>query len=276
MRGIYGVAFALATTTAMLVLVRVLNGAMRFHRGSKKDAARAIVEASQTIAVLIVCGAVLGGVLDGEPKADAMWVGVSSAISALLLVVLGRASIATLAGGGALREVAAGNVAAAVAAGAHQIAVGILLSHCVYGRGWASLGVAIAFFAIGLVTLHVLVLVFRMLTAYDDAQEILGQNLAAALSYAGAVVALAIIIGNAANGDFDGWATSLRQYGIALSFTVLLYPVRQLVVQSLLLGEPLALHAGVLDARVGRERDNAAAVVEAGTYIATALMVSQL
>jgi serine/threonine-protein kinase len=33
---------------------------------------------------------------------------------------------------------------------------------------------------------------------------------------------------------------------------------------------------GVLDARIGRERDNAAAVVEAGTYIATALMVSQL
>lgn len=277
MRWIYGGAFALVTMAAMMVLVRVLNGALRLNRAEKGTAGRAIVEASQTIAVLIATGAVVGGSVIGEDwKSDAMWVGVCGAASALLLVVLGRVSVAVLVGGRATKEIADGNVAAAVAVGAHQVATGVLLSHCVYGRGYGSLGVAVAFFATSWIVLHLLVLLFRALTAYDDAEEIIGRNLAAAVSYAGVVIALAIIIGAAADGDFIGWIPSLRKFGIALSFALLLYPVRQLVVQSLLLGEPLALHAGMLDSRVGRERDHAAAIVEAGAYIATALMVVQL
>ena len=43
--------------------------------------------------------------------------------------------------------------------------------------------------AIAQATLHLFVILFRSLTAYSDDQEIMGQNVAAALSYAGATLA---------------------------------------------------------------------------------------
>jgi uncharacterized membrane protein YjfL (UPF0719 family) len=277
MQTVYTGLFALATAIGMLALVRVLNSALRLIVGKKGSASRAIVEASQTISVLVACGAVVGGSAYGDDlRSDAMWVAISGAISAALLVVLGRVSAMTLVGGKANDEIARGNLAASVAVGAHQIAIGVLLAHCIYGRDLGSLGVAIVFFAIGLVTLHLLVLTFRALTAYDDAQEILGENLAASMSYAGVMIGIAIVIGHAADGTFEGWRTSLVRYAAALGLVLLLYPIRQLVVQSLVLGEPLRLKAGGLDARIARERDLAAAFVESGAYIATALMAAQL
>ena len=273
----YGGLFALVTALAMLVLVRLLNGALRFVRGDRGTAGRAIVEACQTVSVLALSGSIVGGVARGDDlRQDAAWVAISAAVCAALLVGLGRVSAMTLVGGKAKDEIARGNLAAAIAVGAHQVALGLLLSHCVYGRDFGSIGVAVAFFAIGFVTLHALVVAFRALTSYDDAQEVLGENVAAATSYAGVVVGLAVLIGHAADGPFLGWRASLVQYAVAVSFAVLSWPVRQLVVQTLLLGEPVRLARGGLDLRIARERDLAAAFVESGSYVATALMASAL
>ena len=70
----------------------------------------------------------------------------------------------------------------------------------------------IVFFLIAQVTLHLLVILFRTLTLYAEDEEIMGENVAAALSYAGAMLAVAIIVGHAAEGTFEGWGASLRAY----------------------------------------------------------------
>ena len=123
-------------------------------------------------------------------------------------------------------------------------------------------------------TLHLLVLLFRRLTLYAEDQEIIGENVAAALSYAGVMLALAIIVGHAVEGDFDGWGTSMKAYAIALASALVLYPVRQLGVQTLLLGQRFALRGGGLDQLVARERNVGASAVEAVSYIAAAALLT--
>ena len=93
-------------------------------------------------------------------------------------------------------------------------------------------------------------------------------------SYAGATLAIAVIVGHAAEGDFAGWTLSLRAYGFALLSALVLYPVRQLLVQTLLLREPFTFHGGGLDQRIAQHRDVGAGVVEAVSYLATAALLT--
>ena len=110
------------------------------------------------------------------------------------------------------KEIERGNVAAGLAAGSHYVATGIITSHAMAGNDLQTLGISCVFFVIGQLTLHLFVSLFRALTTYDDSEQIAGENLAAALSYAGAAIAIAIIIARATEGDFDGWASSLKGY----------------------------------------------------------------
>jgi hypothetical protein len=52
--------------------------------------------------------------------------------------------------------------------------------------------------------------------------------------------------------------------------------VRQLFVQSLLLGAPFALRGGRLDSAIGADRNAGLGALEAVTYVATALSVARL
>src|SRR5262249_38759946 len=141
-------------------------------------------------------------------------------------------------------EIARGNAAAGMAAASHQLARGILIASCLYGRDLAGFGVSLSFFALAQITLYLFVIAFRALTVYGDREEILAENLAAALSYAGVTVALALIIGHAADGTFVGLAASLRAYAASLAGSLALYPVRQIVVGALLVGGGLRFRGG--------------------------------
>jgi uncharacterized membrane protein YjfL (UPF0719 family) len=132
------------------------------------------------------------------------------------------------------------------------------------------------FFVLGQTTLHLFVVLFRFLTLYAEDQEIVGENVAAALSYAGAMVAIAMIVGHATEGTFAGWAASLRAYAVALASALLLYPVRQLVVQTLMLRQPFALRGGALDRLVAQERNVGVSAVEAVSYLAAAVLLTEI
>ena len=129
-----------------------------------------------------------------------------------------------------------------------------------------------SFFAIAALSLLSLQALFRWRTRYADDQEVLGDNVAAALAFAGATAAFAIIVGHAAEGEFLGWARSLLAYGRALLLAAALYPVRQIVVQRWLLRFPRAAPGGhELDRAVAQRRDVRVAAVEATAYLAVAL-----
>jgi uncharacterized membrane protein YjfL (UPF0719 family) len=144
------------------------------------------------------------------------------------------------------------------------------------GHDMESLGLSLVFFVIGQLTLHVFVSLFRALTTYDDGEQIAGENLAAALSYAGIAIAVSIIIARATEGEFTGWESSLKGYGGVVAAALALYPVRQLFVQMLLLRAPFALRGGPLDEGIDVQRSEGIGALEAATYVATALSISRL
>ena len=83
-------------------------------------------------------------------------------------------------------------------------------------------------------------------------------------------------VGCALDGDFVSWEISLKGFGMILLLALALYPVRQLFVQSLLLGAPLALRGGRLDKGIGTDRNEGIGALEAVSYVATALSVARL
>src|SRR6267143_1592529 len=223
---------------------------------SHSNAARGIVRAGFVCGVAFIASAAIAGCVHGADwRADLLWTLVFGGSAVVLLAVAGKLGIRVLLRSRLPAEIERGNVAAGVAAGAHYAATGFIVARCLYGDDIATLGISVVFFVIGQATLHLFVVLFRFLTLYAEDQEIVGENVAAAVSYAGAMVAIAMIVGHATEGTFAGWAASLRAYAVALASALLLYPVRQLVVQTLMLRQPFALRGGALDRLVAQERN---------------------
>src|SRR5215813_4358870 len=170
---LYELAFAAGTP---LVLVLLFQAAQRLLAPlgdvAHNHPARAVLQASYLFGVLSVSAAVVAGCVHGEDvRADLTWTAAFGGASVLLLVVTARLGVQVLLKSRLKEEIARGNLAASIAAGAHYVATSILLARCLYGDDVATLGVSIAFFAIALGTLHVFLLLFRALTVYDDFEE---------------------------------------------------------------------------------------------------------
>jgi uncharacterized membrane protein YjfL (UPF0719 family) len=240
-----------------------------------RNAARGIVRAGFVCGAAFVVVSAIDGCWHGEDlRADVLWTAVFGGSALLCLAVAGSLGVRLLLRSRLPGEIARGNVAAGVAAGAHYAATGIVIARCLYGDDIATLGISVAFFVLAQATLHLLVILFRTLTLYSDDEEILGENVAAAVSYAGAMLAIALIVGHAAEGTFEGWGPSLRAYFVALASSLVLYPTRQLVVQTLLLRQPFSLRGGALDGMIAQHRNVGASAVEAVSYIAAALLLT--
>jgi uncharacterized membrane protein YjfL (UPF0719 family) len=173
-------------------------------------------------------------------------------------------------------EIRRNNLAAGLVAVAHALATGIVASHCFAADTLANLPVGAVFFAVAELALVGLSLLFRALTSYADDQEILGENTAAAISYSGLLIALALVVGHAADGAFVGWVPALRSFMLFLLWALLLYPVRQLVVARWLLGLPFAWRGGSLDRAIARDHDWVASSVEAAGYLTAAFLLAGL
>ncbi|MBI5534854.1 MAG: DUF350 domain-containing protein [Deltaproteobacteria bacterium] len=262
---------------ALLVVTRLASLLLWREAVDKPNAATRLVQAGETLGVFLVAGSAAHGCVHGDQlRSEIFWAGVFGFFGAILLIATGRLGTGLLLGKSLREEVRSGNQAAAIACAGHYIATAIIIARCLYGNDLATLGVSLAFFAIGQITLHGCVLLFRALTSYDDAEEIKGENVAAGLSYAGATVALAMIIGHAAEGTFTGWSSSLKAYGAALLFSLALWPVRQLLVQTIVVGGRPTLWKGKLDEGIARERNAGLGALEAVSYLATALIVTWL
>jgi uncharacterized membrane protein YjfL (UPF0719 family) len=281
MKPLYVLAFAVGTTLALLVLLQLVER-VASHRTLAKDltadnAARRLLRVGQVLGVfLIAASAVKTSTAGGSVGQDILWVSAFGSVAVVLLSVTGRLGIRLLLQSRLEAEIERGNSAAGFAAGAHFVAAGIITSRAIGGADWRSLGVSLVFFILAQVTLHVFVSLFRALTTYDDAEQIHGENMAAALSYSGALIAFAIIIARALDGDFTSWEESLRGYGEVLLLGLLLYPVRQLFVQVLMLHSGFTLRGGRLDTGIAVERNEGMGAIEAASYLATALSIARL
>ena len=271
----------------ILTVVLLLAGSAIINRldpsGSLKKAvkegnvARTLLYASDVLAIiLIAAAATYNSVREGDHLRTLGWAAAFGAAATVVFAVLSRMGMRLLMQSKLNEELARGNVAAGVAAGGHSIATGIILAKALGGDDLRTLGLSVAFFGIGQLTLHAYVTLFRALTTYDDAAEILGENLAAALSYAGISIGLAIIVGHALVGNFEGWYRSLKAYGIMLIYGLGLLVSRQVIVQTVILGQRPTLRGGALDQAISRERNVALGAMEAFVYVGTALCIARL
>ncbi|MEP7126245.1 MAG: DUF350 domain-containing protein [Byssovorax sp.] len=275
---LFGAAEALGLLLILLVGQRLLAPAHTIAKDlAAGNTAHGLLEVGEVLGIFLIAGSVVSNSVTGASLSrDILWASVFGVASLALFIATGRLGISVLMRSKLPQEIERGNVAAGLAAGASYIATGIITSRSVAGSDLRGLGLSLAFFVIAQLTLHLVIIAFRALTAYDDAEQIQSENLAAAVSYAGLTIAVALIIGRALEGDFVNWATSLAGYGKALLFVVALYPVRQILVQMAFLGGGFSFHKGSLDQAIEERRNTGAAALEAASYIATALLVARL
>jgi uncharacterized membrane protein YjfL (UPF0719 family) len=239
--------------------------------------ARWLARAGILVALGLLLPATLRPCLTLHPTQAGLWCALVFAGAGLLGFLLATTLWnRTLLRGRLRGELQRENLAAGIVAAAHAMATGIVAAHTFVADTLTTLPVGAIFFGVSVVALVALSLVFRGLTSYADDQEILGENLAAATSYSGLVVALSIIVGHAADGAFVGWLPALHGFAMFLLWAFLLYPVRQIVVGRLLLGFPLTARGGALDRAIAQDHDWVVSCVEAAGYLAAALLATGL
>jgi uncharacterized membrane protein YjfL (UPF0719 family) len=262
---LYGAGAALVLLAADLVLRGL---------GSRRDPpspSSRLLQGARVLAVLLLASAVAGARVPEAPVLET--IGGMALFGGAGLLAL---ELAQAVGFAAMRGLApaarGGQLAAAVTAAAHVVAIGILVANVFQGPSVDSLGIAIAAFAVGQATLLALLWLFRWLTSYDDREEILRGNVAAALSHGGTTIALALLIAHATDGEYVGPWPALRDYGIALAEGLVVWPLRQLLIEGLLLRQRPRLHGGELDRAIAAG-DVGAGALEAATYLGIVLFV---
>ncbi len=149
-----------------------------------------------------------------------------------------------------------------------SIASGFIIFGSVQGQG-GSVWTVIVLWAIGQAILILAGLVYEFVTPYNIHDEIEKDNVAAGVSFAGALVAIGAIVGLAAESDFESWAVNLPDY---LGYSVLglaLLPLIRLLTDKVLLPT-----VKLTDEIARQDRPNVgAAYIEAFSYIAAAFII---
>ncbi len=150
-----------------------------------------------------------------------------------------------------------------------SVASGFIIYGAVSGEG-GSIWTVLVFWALGQVLLILAGLVYELITPYNIHEEIEKDNVAAGVSFAGALVSVGIIIGLAGEGDFTAWSIDLPVYiGFAVLGLILL-PIIRLLTDKVLL--PTVKLSDEISAQ---EKPNVgAAYIEAFSYIAAAFIIS--
>jgi uncharacterized membrane protein YjfL (UPF0719 family) len=172
-------------------------------------------------------------------------------------------------------QLEARNAAAAIVVAGVYVATSLTYSGGLSGEG-GGFWVLLVFFVLGQLALLGLTYAFRQLTGYDDVQQIAGGNVAAALALAGLLIAIGVIVGHAAAGVFISLGASLVSFLLALLWVGVFYPVRQLVVQCLILGGPVHWQGTLLDHEIAADKNMAAGLLEATAYLSTALFITYM
>lgn len=162
------------------------------------------------------------------------------------------------------------NVGSALVLLASFVATGLIFAGAVRGEGagpmaWLTL---LTFQIVGQLMLALTAQLFKVVTRFKLHHEIgPGRNLAAAVGFAGALVAIGIVLNRAVGGNFAGWSASLGGFLLYSLPLVLLWPVRYLVVNGLLLSFKN------LDREIAVDRNVGVGVVEAAAYVGLALLI---
>lgn len=150
------------------------------------------------------------------------------------------------------------------------VATGFIYRMSTLGSG---LGIAqvLVFFALGEIGLLLMAFLYRLITPFSLREEISeNNNMAAAASYAGAILGSGIVMANAATGDFAGWERSLKDFALFAAPAVTLFPLRYAITNGLLLGFRNA------DREILENRNLAVGLLDGAVYIGLAFVIVEL
>ncbi len=279
---------AVVTLVVAVVYAALLKGGQRFltksaapDTAAEPTSARRFYTVGQVFGLLYIAAAIVtqivGATDEGTSlKLDVLWASVFALLGFVLYVLAGQLGVRLLLGRRLRAEIDEGNEAAGIAAGAHHVAVALIVGESAIGGAARDVLLSLTFFGLGILAHQVIVALFRVVTKYDDAEQIAGDNVAAAVSYAGVSLAVALVVARGLDGDFTTWSTSLWGFAQVCLLALVLYPVRQLLVEGMLLGKRPRLRGGALDEAVGTRHDVSLAALEAVSLLATAIAVVRL
>lgn len=129
---------------------------------------------------------------------------------------------------------------------------------------------AALFWIVGMAVLILVALIYRRMLPYDVHDHIEKDNVAVGISFAGALVAIAILVGHGTSGDFEGWTDHFLKVLIEVVIGLILLPVVRWVTDKILLpGERIT------DEIVNQEHPNiGASLIEAFAYIGGAVLIT--
>ncbi len=128
----------------------------------------------------------------------------------------------------------------------------------------------IQFWLIGLVLMVFTAWFYNKILPYNALDEIEKDNVAVGFGFAGALVAIAILVSHALSGDFEGWIATFTKVGFEMGIGLILLPVARLLADKILLpGQNLT------DELVNQDKANiGAGLIEAFSYIGGAILVT--
>lgn len=165
------------------------------------------------------------------------------------------------------------NSGTGVIEGAISIASGLIIFGAISGEGGTlvqGITSAVVFWAAGQLALILTAWVYQLITPYDVHDHIEKDNVAVGVGFAGAIIAVAILIGSAIGGDFESWSGTFAEAGIELVLGLILLPVMRFLTDKILLpGQKLT------DEIINQEHPNVgAAIIEAFAYIGGAILIT--
>ena len=173
------------------------------------------------------------------------------------------------------------NVGTGIVHAANYIASGFIIFGAVYGEGsqfllavkvgsfFSGIVTALIFWIIGQVILLLTSLVYNAILPYDLHEHIERDNVAVGIGYAGAIIAISILISQGIAGDFFNWSDHLLKILIEVIIGFTLLPIARWLADKILLpGEKIT------DEIINQEKPNVgASMIEAFAYIGSAVLI---
>lgn len=159
------------------------------------------------------------------------------------------------------------NEAVGIVAMAAYIATGLITLGSFVGEG-GGIGTVIAFFIAGQLSLFLLVKLYDAVTPLNFAELVRDYNTAAGLLLGGVILSFGIILAAAISGPFNGWVESFLSFGFyAVAGAVLLFITEKVA-------DWLFLPTTTIEVEIGRDENEAAALLTAAVLVAVALSLS--
>jgi uncharacterized membrane protein YjfL (UPF0719 family) len=164
------------------------------------------------------------------------------------------------------------NVGTGIVEGANAIATGLVVMGAITGEGYGELGPIVnvlVYWILGQIILFVTSKIYNLMTSYDVHDHIERGNIAVAVGYSGAIIAIGNLINNALAHDFDSWMITIQDVGFNVIVGFAFLPIARFLTDKILLpGQKLT------DEIVNQEDPNVgAAIVEAFAYVGGSMLI---